>query len=233
MIPTATKDYKSPEVIKTLIVLIVYFTYNLIISALLKVIGLTDSVISVFVADIIFLIGIIILYRKDIAQDFKNFNKESKIPKRLLVIAFWVVMIFVVNLVGGLVVGIFTDISPKDSNTSSLYSLSQISFIYTIFKTLIFSTIAEELVFKKSISKIINNKVWFVILSSTFYAIANVLYSDLTAATVWADAFGYFVIYLTTSIMYVKHKDNIFLVMIVKFIYNLIPLAIMLKVLGG
>lgn len=220
------------DVIKTIIVLVAYFTYNLVISSLLMVIGLNSSISSFFISDLLFLLGVIIIYRQDIKTDFKSFNNEGKISKKILTVLFWILMIFVVNLLFGAITNGMFD-SSQDSNTSALYSLGQESLVYMVFKTLVFSIVAEELVFKKSISKVINSKILIVILSSLFYAIANIIYCDLTSLPVWIDALGYFVIYLITSIMYVKHNNNIFLVMIVKFFYNLIPLAIMFKMIGG
>ena len=101
--------------------------------------------------------------------------------------------------------------------------------MYTIFKALIFSVIAEELVFRKSISEVIDNKVAFVIISSIVYSATNIIYSDLSNLSVWINAIIYLCTYLTLSIIYVKNKDNIYPVMVMKFVLNLFPVIILLS----
>ncbi len=218
--------FKEKSLLKTMIIIIVFFTYNIIISTLMATLGITDKALLMFVPDLVFLIVVLILYGKTIKEDFKKFHATHKIGKRLVIILSGFVILFVVNIGVGMILDLIFPNVTVDENTTTLYSLDT---IYTIFKVLIFSVIAEELVFRKSIGEVVDNKIAFVIISSLIYSLTNILYSDLTSLSVWVNAISYFAIYLTLSIIYVKNKDNIYPVMVMKFLLNLIPVAILLS----
>ena len=116
----------------------------------------------------------------------------------------------------------------SDDNTTSIYNLSQISFAYTLFKTMVFGVVAEELLFKQSLRKAITNNVLFVISSSFIYAVMNVIYGDLNSPYLLTDMLSYFVVSATLATIYVKNNDNIVLVMFIKFFYNLLPMCILI-----
>lgn len=217
---------KMSSLMKTLIVVIAFFTYNFVITAILNVFGITNEVITMFVPDIIFLIGILIVYGKPLLADVKSFHKDHKFSKRLLIVLLGFIILVGVNMGASVISSIISPEEIVDDNTNALYSLNT---LYTIFKVLVFSVIAEELVFRKAIGDVIENKIAFVIISSLVYSLTNILYSDLTSIVVWAGVVSYFAIYLTLSIIYVRNNDNIYPVMIMKFLFNLIPVAILLS----
>ncbi|MEI3508421.1 MAG: CPBP family glutamic-type intramembrane protease [Bacilli bacterium] len=159
-------------------------------------------------------------------KDIKDFHKSHKIWKRIGIIVAGVVILFLVTHVVGIILDFIFPNATVDENTTTLYSLNT---VYTIFKALIFSVIAEELVFRKSISEVIDNKVAFVIISSIVYSATNIIYSDLSNLSVWINAIIYLCTYLTLSIIYVKNKDSVYPVMVMKFVLNLFPVIILLS----
>ena len=214
------------SLLKTIIVVIAFFTYNMIMTVILNLVGITDSTMIMFISDVMFLIFVLFLYGKVLMKDIKDFHKSHKIWKRIGIIVAGVVILFLVTNVVGIILDSIFPNATVDENTTTLYSLNT---VYTIFKALIFSVIAEELVFRKSISEVIDNKVAFVIISSIVYSATNIIYSDLSNLSVWINAIIYLCTYLTLSIIYVKNKDNIYPVMVMKFVLNLFPVIILLS----
>lgn len=221
---------KKNILIKTVLVLISYLLYTNIVLNILNMIGFKYETPSYFIADLLFFLGIVLLYKKELKNNINEYFKNYNIRKKISVIAFWVMVIFGINLVMGVLTEIIFPGLTEDENTSRILSLFSISFMYTIFKTLIFATIAEELVFKKAISDVIDNKVLFVIISSLLYTLMNFMYADLAKTDIGIDILVYFVPAILLSIAYIKNNNNIFIVMLIKFFYNLIPLAILLLV---
>ncbi len=221
--------------LKTIIVFIVYLFYTKFISAFFNMIGLTDSIMQMFIADLLFLIGIILVYKDSIKQGFLDFKNNYKTSKKITVVLKWTVIIFVVNMLMGMLTELFfpNAVAGGDDNANAIYSLFDISSIYTIFKTMIFAVIAEELVFKKAIRDVFKNNILFVIISGLIYVMMNFAYTDLTQSYIWMDMLGYFMFAVITSIAYIKNNDNIFIVMMIKFLYNLLPLTIMILGIGA
>lgn len=148
-----------------------------------------------------------------------------------MIVLKWVLLLYGVTIIGGMLTELTLGSIDADDNTVALYSLLNVSTIYTIFKTMIFSVIVEELVFKKAIRDVIDNDILFVIVSSFIYAFMNVAYSSFTIVSL-ADFIQSFVSAAILSIVYIKYDNNIFIVMLIKFVYNLIPLTIMLLGIG-
>ncbi len=221
--------------LKTIIVFIVYLFYTKFISAFFNMIGLTDSIMQMFIADLLFLIGIVLVYKDSIKQGFLDFKNNYKTSKKITVVLKWTVIIFVVNMLMGMLTELFfpNAVAGGDDNANAIYSLFDISSIYTIFKTMIFAVIAEELVFKKAIRDVFKNNILFVIISGLIYVMMNFAYTDLTQSYIWMDMLGYFMFAVITSIAYIKNNDNIFIVMMIKFLYNLLPLTIMILGIGA
>ncbi len=221
--------------LKTIIVFIVYLFYTKFISAFFNMIGLTDSIMQMFIADLLFLIGIVLVYKDSIKQGFLDFKNNYKTSKKITVVLKWTVIIFVVNMLMGMLTELFfpNAVAGGDDNANAIYSLFDISSIYTIFKTMIFAVIAEELVFKKTIRDVFKNNILFVIISGLIYVMMNFAYTDLTQSYIWMDMLGYFMFAVITSIAYIKNNDNIFIVMMIKFLYNLLPLTIMILGIGA
>lgn len=225
-------ETKLKKLLKLIVIFLVYFIYTTVVSSILNVFGITDQVIAVFIADLLFFLGIVILYKDTIKEGFLNFIKELSLSKKILFIVKWVVILFVINILGGIITEMIFPALAEDGNTDSIYSIASISTLYAIFKTLIFAPIAEELIFKKTVRELISNNLSFIITSSLIYALVNIMYTDITYLTI-IDLLRYFVFSSVLSYIYVKNKDNIFMPMLIKFFYNLIPLTILLLGIGG
>ena len=222
---------KIKPLLKLLLIYLVYFSYTTIISYSLKVFGITNDIVLSFISDIIFLIGIIVLYKDSLKNGFIEFFEKYKMSKKVLFILKWVAILFGINIIGGIITELLVPNLLEDGNTTKIYSIASLSTIYTVFKTLVFTSLAETLVFQKSIREVINNNTLFIIVSSLVYSLINVMYTDISLLTI-IDMVSYFVFSSMLSYIYIKNNNNILVPIIIKFFYNLIPLSLMIISIG-
>lgn len=221
------KKGKMTELLKVFAIFIIYLIYNSVFQAIFTALNIHSGIITMFTGDVLFLIGMIALYYKDLKESLDNLDKSKR--KFIGKVVIGVLLLFAVNMIVGMISEVLVPSnSISDDNTTSIYNLSQISFAYTLFKTMVFGVIAEELLFKQSLRKVIPNNLLFVISSSLIYAVMNVIYGDLSSPYLLTDALSYFAVSATLATMYIKNQDNIILVMFIKFFYNLIPMCIMI-----
>lgn len=220
------------QLLKLIIIFLAYFIYTTVISQLLGVFNIKNQVVASFIADLLFFLGIVIFYKDALKDSIKRFIKELSFTSKIIFIIKWVAILFVINIVGGMITEMIFPSLNGDGNTESIYSIASISTFYMIFKTLIFAPIAEELIFKKTTRELISNDLTFIVTSSLIYALVNIMYTDITYLTL-IDLLQYFIFSSVLSYIYVKNKDNIFMPMLIKFFYNLIPLTILLLKIGG
>lgn len=223
---------KLKPLLKLILIYLVYFVYTTIITSVLKIFGISNEIVLVFIADLVFFIGITILYKNDLKDGYNKFVKKYSFSKKILFVLKWVAILFGINIIGGIITELLIPNLLEDGNTTSIYSFASISTVYTVFKTLVFAPIAEELVFKKTIRELISNNIIFIITSSLVYALMNIMYTDITLLTI-IDMISYFMFSCVLSYIYVKNDDNIVMSMIIKLFYNLIPLVLMIISIGA
>lgn len=221
------------KLLNAILIFLVYFVYTSLVSVVLNLVGILEDIIIIFIADLLFFLGIVSFYKDDIKTCFLKFRKEFTLKDKILLILKWVIVLFIINIIGGVVTELLNPdlANTQDSNTSSLFSLASISSVYTIFKTILFAPIAEELVFRKTIRTVISNNIIFIIVSSLIYALMNIVYADINLLA-FLNLIPYFILSCVLSFVYTKY-DNIIITMIIKFCYNLIPLSILLMSMGG
>lgn len=227
----ASWSKKRNPIIKLLLVFVAYLAYTKFFAIIFNLIGITDSITISFVADLVFFLGIVILYKDTLKQDFIDFFKKFNLKRKLLIIIGGAVVIFLINILGGIITEIiFPGQDMVDENTEALYSLGSISTIYTIFKAVIFSVIAEILVYQKTVRDVLDNKWIFIVVSSLIYALMNIAYSDFNVISI-IDLIRCFAFGIVLSFIYIR-TNNIVSIMFVKFVYNLFPLALLLTGIG-
>lgn len=207
------------RLLKTLFFFWLYFVYSFVISKIFA-----NNLIFIFISDVFFLLAIIFAYRKNIKNDFKNLKKNYKLSKLIRTIVFWVLIIFIFNILCGAVTDLLLPDAPLfDDNTASLRTNFLSSSWYIVFKTMIFSVIAEELLYRESVYDVVKNKYLFVLVSSIIYTLLNFIFTDMSDSYLILSVLSYFLPALLFSAAYYKNKSNIIILMFIKFIYNLIP----------
>lgn len=225
---STSNTFESMKLIKTLLVFISYLLYSNVISVVFSTFKVTNTTMISFFADLIFLICIVFVYKDNLKDDFKNLKNDYKISEIVKTVIMWVVIIFVFNILMGALTEIIYPNMADDDNTSAIISLLDVSTLYTIFKTMIFAVIAEELLFRESVSDVIKNKYLFIVISSIIYTIMNFIFVGFESNIIVMDLLSYFLPALLFSTAYVKNNNNIIILMLIKFFYNLIPLIVIL-----
>ena len=218
------------NLLKFLIVFIIYIFYGKLFGLILSLIGI-GGLLASFIMDLLFFIGIIWFYRKNLKEDFREYKKYTW-KKILKIILGNFGLILLVFMIMGMLTEIFVPEAANiaTENNQMITSLFNASLLYTLFKTLIFATIAEELVFREAISEAVTNKKVLVIISSSIYALMNIIYVDLSHQFIWMDFLQYFLFYMILSLSYVKHNNNIFVPISIKFLYNLFQIILLIVV---
>lgn len=218
---------KSGVLLKATSLYLIYFLYTYFagyISILFKNI---DNNLVMLGLDVLFLIGIIIAYKKTLKADFEKIKKEYSFKRIIKIIFLGFLSIVLLNIViAALGTLLFSDVN-MDQNTQSIQNLASLSMIYTIFKTMIFGVVAEELLFRESLNEVIDNNILFVLITAIIYTAMNFVFTTATFSI--SQILAYFLPALLFGVIYIKNKRNIILVMMTKFAYNLIPLIILLS----
>lgn len=213
------KSYNN--LIKTILVFLCYFLYSQAFTSLFG-----SSVAVNFIADIIFLIAIVLAYKENLKRAFKNLKKEYSLGKIIKTILLWFVIILVFNMAMGMLTDVLAPNATLDDNSQAVQNLFQISTLYTIFKTMIFAIVAEELLFRESVHDVVSNKWLFILVSSLIYTLANFAYTGFDDHFLVISLLSYFLPALLFSYAYCKNHNNILVLMMIKFVYQLIPLTL-------
>ncbi len=225
---STSNTYESVKLIKTLLVFISYLLYSNVISVVLSTFKITNATMLSFLADLIFLICIVFAYRDNLKKDFENLKKDYKISSIIKTIIIWVVIIFVFNILMGAITEMIYPNMATDDNTNAMSTLFKTSISYSLFKTMIFAVVAEELLYRESISDVVKNKYIFIVITSIIYTIMNFIFVGFESDIIVMDILSYFLPALLFSTAYVKNNNNIIILMLIKFTYNLIPTIIYL-----
>ena len=108
-------------------------------------------------------------------------------------------------------------------NESITRELIDKSLIYMIFSVLIFSPIAEELIFRKALKNIFNNKFLFIIVAGLIFGLLHV--TDYTKSTELLFAIPYIIMGIDFAYIYYK-TNNIFTTLTLHMCHNLVLLII-------
>ena len=204
--------YKNTFSLLKAIILIILYIFNLnIVSTIFTFLNLDTSNIT-FLADAIYFGIIVLINFKYLIEQFKDMKNNTK--KKVSSILLCFILVLLINFIFN-----FMHINYDNLNNYSNF--------YIIFKMLLFSTLAEELLFKKTIREVINIDYLFMLASSFIYAFITIIYSDLTSISTWLLFLWYFSIELIMSYFYVKH-ENILVPITSKFIYNFIKVILLL-----
>ncbi len=218
------KKEKSP-LNKVILLYVIYFLYTMLGSMLAAKLNISNSAYIMMPADVLFLVFSVIMYKDNLKNDFQKL-KETRFLKIVGIILLGIISIILLNGIMGVITDIILPDLNMDSNTSAMLSLLRTSPIYAFFKVLVFAPIAEEILFRESISTCVKDNILFIIFSALIYTMMNFIFNSSTLTLV--DLLVYFVPALLFSFIYVKNDRNIIIVMIIKFIMQFIPFIMLL-----
>ena len=210
---------------KVILLYVIYFLYTMLGSMLASKLNISNSAYIMMPADVLFLVFSVIMYKDNLKNDFQKL-KETKFLKTIGIILLGIISIILLNGIMGVITDIIVPDLNMDSNTSAMLSLLRTSPIYAFFKVLVFAPIAEEILFRESISTCVKDNILFIIFSDLIYTMMNFIFNSSTLTLV--DLLVYFVPALLFSFIYVKNNRNIIIVMIIKFVMQFIPFIMLL-----
>ncbi len=208
---------KSIEIIKGILILGSYFILPSIIA--IPFFNLKSESLKYLLLYFSLLLFYSYIYRKDLIKDFKNF-KPSYLKKA---IKYWLIGLFFMVLVSNILQ--YSGVNIASNQQSNIDILNKMPIVETIL-AIFFSPIIEELVFRKSLYKAINNKHLFAIITGLIFGATHVIFSynspiELLYILSYAPcgiAFGY--IY--------KETDNIYSTIIIHSLHNAISLLLLI-----
>lgn len=193
----------------------------------LKNLTTSSTIIISFISDLLFLGLIVGIYYKTLKKDFnKYFNRNFKENLKTSVY-YWLVglgIMYISNIAIAIVMN-----GQLTENEESVRSLVNMAPLYMVFQLVIYAPIVEELIFRKSIRDVFDNKVLFTIISGLIFGGLHII-TSITNLTSLIYLIPYCSLGIAFGLLYVK-SDNIFSSIISHTIHNSLALIIYLLTL--
>lgn len=210
------KNKKNIE-IKSIVLLIVYFLWLLLLNLPIKNgIGAVEYLYS-FLEALAFLVILFILYKNDFYSDSKKINKRC-----ISVIIKSTLMILIIMLVSNIFsIGLLKNNVVSSLNDNNILSIKTGNLLQII-NLFIFYPIIEEVIFRLNLRKIIKEDIFFMAFSTISLGVIYITFQGLSINAV-ISSIPYILVNLYLSYIYVKN-DNIYINFITKILYNFIIL---------
>lgn len=222
------------KIIKNLLILLSYFLYEAIVLIIINALGIDVSKLNfiqkniyLFVIDIIYLVSLVFIYRKELKEDFKDFkeNGSGYIFKYAPLYLLGVILMGITNALLVKVTGM--EMSTNEQNVRTLIKYYP---LYMSFSSVMYAPIVEELIFRKSIKNLFNDNVLFVLMSGLIFGLIHVVGTGNEGIKEILMGIPYIIMGLDFAYIYAKTK-NIFTTMTLHSIHNLTLLII--QFIGG
>lgn len=217
------------KIIKNILIFISYFIYEYLFIYILDYFGIhfsnfeyANKVITMFIFNLIFILLIIMIYKKELLIDLKDFkiNYKQYLSKYLGLYVLGVFLMGCTNLILQLITHL--EISGNEENVRSL--ISKIP-LFMAFSSVIYAPFVEEIIFRKSIKNIIDKKYIFIILSGFIFGALHITnYKDINEILM---GIPYMIMGIDFAYIYYK-TNNIFTTMTFHLCHNLILFIIQL-----
>ncbi len=220
---------KSLITIGLIILLIIWNIIPIIILAILRIdiekINPTSKVLISFISDILLLLTFILIYLKTIKKDFKNYflhNFKKNITQSLSI---WLIGLGIMYL-SNIIIFFITN-GQIAQNEEAVRKMIEQYPIYMTFQTIIYAPISEEIIFRKSIKDITNNKYIYICLSGLIFGGLHVI-TSISNPQELIHLIPYFALGCTFAYLYHK-TDNIFSTITAHSIHNALALLLYFK----
>lgn len=218
---------KIKEIIKFVFLLILLLCFKEIYVSFLPIdynnMNLTQKVIAMFSADLIFLIIIIAIYFKTLKKDFKSF---FKVFLNNFEFAFkYYILGVIVMIISNLII-VFLINNSIAGNEEAVRNSIDLAPLYMLFSVSIYAPITEELIFRKGIRDIIKNKYIYVLASGFIFGFLHIA-SNITTPLDYLYLIPYSSLGIAFAYTYYK-SNNIFSTMIMHSMHNTVSIILYL-----
>ena len=205
---------------KTIIVIIFFFIYEMVIMQLLNFIGINTENLSttsltglLFIVDLIEIIIFFFVYYKDMTKDISDFKTNFK--KYIKFALKWWIIGLVIMYVSNII--LYFIVNTGATNQEIVQEQIKKLPLYMLISTSITAPFTEEVVFRKSIRDVFTNKYLYIIMSFLLFGGVHVLSSNSLLEILYIIPYGTFG--AVFAYMYYK-TNNIYTSMFIHFIHN-------------
>lgn len=226
---------KIKEIIKFILIFLLYLLYSDIIIIILTKLGVNIKVLPnnlkiaiMFLINLSLMIMLFIFYSKSIKENFKDFKSNFKtyIKDNFK----YYVIGLLVMIISNIIISFFVE--GNSTNETLIREYISIMPIYMIFSSCIYAPFAEEMVFRKSLRNCFNNKVLYILLSGLIFGSMHLLSASNLVELVFL--IPYSSLGCVFAYMYYK-TNNIFVPMTFHMVHNTIIVInyLLMLIIGG
>ena len=221
------------KIIKNIFMFFMYFVYSILVLLFLDIINIDISKfnnieknIYLIITDLIYLIFVIVMYKKELYEELKRFKNNYKelIPKYLPLYILGLMLMSVSNLIITKLIGV--DLS---NNEIAVREYIKIFPFYMIFSTVIYAPIVEEITFRKTFKNIISNKWFYIVVSGVMFGVIHITGNNI-GINDYLLSIPYILMGMVFAYIYYD-SNNIFTTISIHSMHNLILLI--LQFIGG
>ena len=226
---------KIKEIIKFILIFLLYLLYSDIIIIILTKLGVNIKVLPnnlkiayMFLINLSLMIMLFIFYSKSIKENLKdlklNFKSYIKDNFKYYVIG------LLIMIISNIIISFF--IEGNSTNETLIREYINIMPIYMIFSSCIYAPFTEEMVFRKSLRNCFNNKVLYILLSGLIFGSMHLLSASNLVELVFL--IPYSSLGCVFAYMYYK-TNNIFVPMTFHMVHNTIIVInyLLMLIIGG
>ena len=217
------------KILKNIFIFISYFIYEYLFLALLEKYGInyknlnySNKVLIVFIINLIFMIFLLIMYRKEIKKDILDFktNYKTYLSKN---VGLYILGVFLMAI-SNILLQHFTHLEIS-GNEESVRSLIDKIPLFMAFSSIIYAPFTEEIIFRKTIKNIIKHKYIFIILSGVIFGVLHI--SDFKDINQILMGIPYIIMGIDFAYIYYR-TNNIFTTMTFHLCHNLLLFTLQL-----
>lgn len=226
---------KIKEIIKFILIFLLYLLYSDIIIIILTKLGVNIKVLPnnlkiaiMFLINLSLMIMLFIFYSKSIKENLKdlklNFKSYIKNNFKYYVIG------LLIMIISNIIISFFVE--GNSTNETLIREYINIMPIYMIFSSCIYAPFTEEMVFRKSLRNCFNNKVLYILLSGLIFGSMHLLSASNLIELVFL--IPYSSLGCVFAYMYYK-TNNIFVPMTFHMVHNTIIVInyLLMLIIGG
>lgn len=226
---------KIKEIIKFILIFLLYLLYSDIIIIILTELGVNIKVLPnnlkiaiMFLINLSLMIMLFIFYSKSIKENLKdlklNFKSYIKDNFKYYVIG------LLIMIISNIIISFFVE--GNSTNETLIREYINIIPIYMIFSSCIYAPFTEEMVFRKSLRNCFNNKVLYILLSGLIFGSMHLLSASNLVELVFL--IPYSSLGCVFAYMYYK-TNNIFVPMTFHMVHNTIIVInyLLMLIIGG
>lgn len=210
------------NILKSVLVIIYFYLYKISIYIPFALLDFNYEDIPVFyniITQIVFVISLAIIYKKDLKIYLEDFKKNG-ISHMKVGFNYWLVGLSVM-IVSNIIIGLFSPLSLPENEQAVRHALDQ-NAIYMAISAVLIAPVIEETLFKKTLFDMINNKKFFVIISGIIFGAFHIIGSAESLYS-WLYIIPYASLGIAFSYTFVK-TNNILTPIIMHSFHNLIAI---------